>query len=57
LRNVLPYLDVPTLGQPEVFLQAKDGLLDDDGNIGEGSRTFLQKWMDQYVVWVKKHVG
>jgi chromate reductase len=26
LRNVLAYLDVPTLGQPEVFLHAKDGL-------------------------------
>jgi len=57
LRNVLAYLDVPTLGQPEVFLQAKDGLLDDDGNIGVGSKKFLQKWMDQYVAWVKKHVG
>jgi len=57
LRNVLAYLDVPTLGQPEVFLQAKDGLLDDDGNIGVDSKKFLQKWMDQYVAWVKKHVG
>lgn len=57
LRNVLAYLDVPTLGQPEVFLQAKDGLLDDDGNIGVDSKKVLQKWMDQYVAWVKKHVG
>ena len=57
LRNVLAYLDVPTLGQPEVFLQAKDGLFDDDGNIGVDSKKFLQKWMDQYVAWVKKHVG
>lgn len=57
LRNVLAYLDVPTLGQPEVFLQAKDGLFDDDGNVGADSRKFLQKWMDRYVAWVKKHVG
>ena len=57
LRNVLAYLDVPTLGQPEVFLQAKDGLFDDDGNIGVGSKKFLQKWMDQYVAWVKKHAA
>ena len=57
LRNVLAYLDVPTLGQPEVFLQAKDGLFDDDGNIGVDSKIFLQKWMDQYVAWVKKHVA
>ena len=28
LRNVLAYLDVPTLGQPEAFIQAKEGLFD-----------------------------
>ena len=41
LRNVLAYLDVPTLCQPEVFLQAKDGLFDADGNVGGASREFL----------------
>jgi chromate reductase, NAD(P)H dehydrogenase (quinone) len=55
LRNVLAYLDVPTLGQPEVFLQAKDGLFDEAGNLGAGSGKFLQKWMDRYVAWVKQH--
>ncbi|MDR2709817.1 MAG: NAD(P)H-dependent oxidoreductase, partial [Burkholderiales bacterium] len=57
LRNVLAFLDVPTLGQPEVFLQAKDGLFDADGNIGDGSRKFLQGWMDRYVDWVKRQAG
>ena len=55
LRNVLAYLDVPTLGQPEAFIHAKDGLFDKDGNIGADSRKFLQDWMDHYVAWVKKH--
>jgi chromate reductase, NAD(P)H dehydrogenase (quinone) len=55
LRNVLAYLDVPTLGQPEVFIQMKDGLFDEDGNIGSGSKKFLQDWMGLYVAWVKKH--
>jgi chromate reductase, NAD(P)H dehydrogenase (quinone) len=57
LRNVLAYLDVPTLGQPEAFIHAKEGLFDGAGNIGEGSKAFLQKWMDQYVAWVKKHAA
>jgi chromate reductase len=57
LRNILAYLDVPTLGQPEAFIQAKDGLFDADGNIGEGSKQFLQGWVDQYVAWVKRHSG
>ncbi len=57
LRNVLAYLDVPTLGQPEVFIQVKDGLFDEAGNIGGGSKGFLQGWMDRYVEWVKRHAG
>jgi chromate reductase len=56
LRNILAYLDVPTLGQPEAFIHAKDGLFDEAGNIGVGSKEFLQKWMDQYITWVKRHV-
>ena len=55
LRNVLAYLDVPTLGQPEGFIHAKEGLFDADGGIGEASREFLQGWVNQYVAWVKKH--
>ncbi|MES2182992.1 MAG: NAD(P)H-dependent oxidoreductase [Pseudomonadota bacterium] len=58
LRNVLAYLDAPTLGQPEVFLQVKDGLFGEDGSIAnEGSRKFLQGWVDKYVDWVKKHAA
>ena len=55
LRNIFAYLDVPTLGQPEAFLQMKDGLFEADGSIGAASRQFLQGWMDRYVAWVKKH--
>src|SRR5688500_9040563 len=57
LRGVLAYLDVPTLGQPEAFIQAKEGLFDASGNIGADSRKFLQEWMDRYVAWVRKHAA
>jgi chromate reductase len=57
LRNSLAYLDMPTLGQPEAFIQVKEGLFDGAGNIGNGSRKFLQDWMDRYVGWVKRHAG
>ncbi len=57
LRNVLAYLDVATLGQPEAFIQAKDGFFDAAGNIGPDSKKFLQSWIDQYVAWVKKHTA
>jgi len=55
LRNILAYLDAPTLGQPEMFVQVKDGLFDESGNIGADSKKFFQNWMFQYVAWVKKH--
>lgn len=55
LRNVLAFLDVPTLAQPEAFIHAKDGLFDQDGSIGKESKAFLQNWMDKYVAWIKKH--
>ncbi len=58
LRNVLAYLDVPTLGQPEAFIQMKAGLFDADGNIAvESTKEFLQGWMDRYVAWVRKHAA
>lgn len=55
LRNVLAYLDMPTLGQPEVFLQWKDGLIDEGGEIGPDSREFLQGWMDRFLELVRLH--
>jgi chromate reductase len=54
LRNMLAYLDMPTMGQPEAFVQAKEGLFDEQGNIGPASRQFLQGWMNHYAAWVKK---
>src|SRR6185312_13070132 len=48
LRNILAYLDVPTLVQPEAFIQAKEGSFDADGNIGAASHPFLQE-LDELV--------
>jgi chromate reductase len=55
LRNMLVYLDMPTLGQSEVFIQVKEGLFDQAGDIANPStREFLQGWMYRYVSWVKR---
>jgi chromate reductase len=55
LRNVLAYLDVPTLTQPEVFIQVKDGFFDESGDIANPhTKQFLQGWMDRYAAWVKR---
>jgi len=57
LRNILAYLDVPTLGQPEAFIQAREGLFDEAGDVGADSRQFLQTWMHRYEAWVKHHAA
>ena len=55
LRGSLVFVDVATLAQPEVFIHFKEGMFDDDGNIGpDDSREFLQGFVDKYVAWVKK---
>ena len=57
LRNVLAYLDMPTMGQTEAFIQNKEGLFDANGELAGDGRKFLQAWIDKYVVWVKKHAA
>ena len=57
LRNVLAYLDMPTLGQPEVFIQHKEGLFGPDGKLGEASAKFVKGWMDAYLAFVKRHAA
>ncbi|KLD76861.1 NAD(P)H-dependent oxidoreductase [Xanthomonas hyacinthi] len=53
LRNVLAYLDMPVLGQPEVFVQFKEGLIAADGSIGNAdTRKFLQGFVDKFIAWV-----
>lgn len=55
LRNVLACLDVPTMGAPETFLQFKEGFFDADGGFGVGSMGLMQRWVEHYLAWLKKH--
>lgn len=58
LRPILAYLDVPTLGQPEVFIHVKEGFFAEDGTVASAdSRKFLQGFVDKYVAWIKTHTG
>jgi chromate reductase len=55
LRNSLAYLDVPVMGQPEVFIHFTQGLCDaDDNTTNDGTRKFLQGCVDKYAAWVAK---
>lgn len=54
LRNILSYLDMPTMGQPEAFIRWHEGLIDTEGNVGPESHEFLKGYMDTFVAWVKR---
>lgn len=55
LRNIFVFADMPTMQQPEGFVQWKDGLIDADGNIGSASKEFLTKYMGKFLAWVQLH--
>jgi chromate reductase, NAD(P)H dehydrogenase (quinone) len=56
VRGSLAFVDAPTLAQPEVFIHFKEGLFDDEGDIGpDETRKFLQGFVGKYVDWVAKH--
>jgi NAD(P)H-dependent FMN reductase len=52
--QITVYLDIPTLGQPEVYIHFTQGLVDNDDQIvNEGTRKFLQSFMDRYATWIR----
>ena len=58
LRNVLAYLDVPTMGQPEAFIHLGEGKIDAAGEVSDDKlRSVLQRWMDAYQRFVEARAG
>ena len=55
LRNVLSYFNMPTMMQPEAYIQAGDDFFTADGQMNERSQRFVQKFVDQFVAWIAKH--
>lgn len=56
LRPTLDYLDVVVMGQPEVYFQFKEGIIDADGNItSDNTKQFLQKFTDTFTAFIERH--
>ncbi|WP_028601334.1 NADPH-dependent FMN reductase [Ottowia thiooxydans] len=53
LRNILSYLAMPTLSGHEIFIQWKEGLVE-NGEIGPNSKEFVQGFANAFIDWVKK---
>jgi chromate reductase len=57
LRQILMYLNMPTLQQPEAYIGNAGNMFDADGKVGdEKTRGFLQKFIDAYAAWVATHI-
>ncbi|MDD5144063.1 NADPH-dependent FMN reductase [Methanoregula sp.] len=56
LRNILSFLDVSVMRQPEAYLQMREGMFNADGTIGEGSLPRLRDWMEHYCTWIRENV-
>jgi chromate reductase, NAD(P)H dehydrogenase (quinone) len=55
LRQVLTFVDVYPLQQPEAYIGNVMELLDEDGNLAnEGTKEFLKSYVDAYINWVEK---
>ena len=53
LRQSLVFLNVPAMAQPEAYLGHADKLFDGDGKlVNDGTRKFLQDFMQAYAAWV-----
>ncbi|AUS97013.1 NADPH-dependent FMN reductase [Clostridium thermosuccinogenes] len=53
LRQVLTFLNIPTMQQPEAYIANVATLFDDDGNINnESTREFLKGFVDSFAAWV-----
>ncbi len=50
------YLNMPMLGQPELYFQWKDGVIDADNNVtNEDTKKFLQGFADKFAAHVEGH--
>lgn len=55
LRQVLTFLDIYTLQQPEAYVGHIMSSLDDDGQVvNEDTQKFLQSYVEKFTAWVDK---
>ncbi len=54
LRQSLVFLNVPTMQQPEAYVGHADKLFDEHGRlVNDGTRKFLQEFMQAFASWVE----
>ncbi|MGY1409819.1 MULTISPECIES: NADPH-dependent FMN reductase [unclassified Luteimonas] len=55
LRSILGFLNSPQMNSPEAYIQFKDGLLDDAGEVADpGTAEFLRRYMKEFHEFVAR---
>ena len=58
LRQMLVFLNVPVLQQPEAYLGGAGDYFDEQGELkNDGTRAFLTKFMTAYAAWVERQLA
>lgn len=55
LRQVLAFLNMPVVQQPEAYIGSVHELLDESGKLNEDTKQFLQGFVNAFVDLIKKH--
>jgi chromate reductase, NAD(P)H dehydrogenase (quinone) len=54
LRQMLVFLNVPTMQQPEAYIGGVSKLFDENGNLtNDSTKQFLKTFIDAYAAWVE----
>ena len=56
LRSILTILEMPVMGQPEIYLKFKEGLIDARHEVTDvAARKLMVSFVDKFAGWVERH--
>lgn len=56
LRQVLSFLDIYTMQQPECYISNSSQYIDEEGNIASKTADFLNSFLNEFQSWIKQFV-
>jgi chromate reductase len=58
LRQMLVFLNIPTMQQPEAYIGGVDKMFDTGGNLtNDSTREFLQKFVNAFAAWIQLNLA